>query len=299
MSRVSAAIAVAIALCLSTLSALGADPKADAPVEGPPIWRISDGDSAVWLIGSIHLLPEGVSWDRPTIDDAFAASDITYFEASIDDANDPDIARMVAALGVNPPGVVLRDQLSREGRTRLTRLARTAKISEPELDRLRPWLAYIVLETGLFQAAGATVEAGVDAILEARARAEGKEIRFLETPADQIRVLADLSPVDQLVLLERALIAFEDRPSTSDDLVEAWRSGDDAALESMIFDGSEELPAFFDALFTQRNTAWAETIATLLQENEAAVLIVGAGHLVGPAGVPRLLRQEGLVVERR
>ena len=43
---------------------------------------------------------------------------------------------------------------------------------------------------------------------------------------------------------------------------------------------------------------WVGQIADILASNEEAMAVVGAGHLIGPEGVPTLLAARGYKVER-
>ena len=70
------------------------------------------------------------------------------------------------------------------------------------------------------------------------------------------------------------------------------------ALENRINADLKASPDAYGALITQRNRRW--TAWAVKQMNEAGVVFVavGAGHLVGPEGLPSLLEQQGLKVER-
>lgn len=59
----------ALALALAALApASAADPATRAPV--PLLWKVSDADNAVYLLGSFHLLREA---DYPLAADVYAA----------------------------------------------------------------------------------------------------------------------------------------------------------------------------------------------------------------------------------
>src|SRR3569832_777584 len=49
----------------------------------PAMWEVSDADSKVWLFGSVHVLPSGLAWRTPVLDDAMKQSSLVYFEADI------------------------------------------------------------------------------------------------------------------------------------------------------------------------------------------------------------------------
>lgn len=296
--RVVRAQALLAAFCAS-LGLAGAAASPVAEPSAPSLWRVADADSEVWILGSVHMLPPDEPWRNAAIDAAYAAAEIVYFEVSTDAVDAEAVQRLVLAEGVNPPGVSLAADLSDAGQARLADVAARIGRRVEELDLFQPWLAYLLVEAGLFARDGAAPQFGVDVVLQNEARRDGKSIRFFETVADQVDLLSGLPPATQIALLERTLEAHDETPEVASALMQAWRGGDDAALAALVFEAEAEFPLFFDAMFHRRNRAWADEIDTLLQGSGTAFIVVGAGHLVGRENVIELLAAEGYSVERR
>jgi uncharacterized protein YbaP (TraB family) len=53
-------------------------------------------------------------------------------------------------------------------------------------------------------------------------------------------------------------------------------------------------PELYDTIVVNRNRLWVDTIDELLKQGEDYLVVVGALHLVGEDGVPRLLQQRGV-----
>ena len=122
--------------------------------------------------------------------------------------------------------------------------------------------------------------------------------RAFETPSDQISVLAEATTVDQVASLDETLKDIVERPDMYQRVVDEWMAGDLAGLEADALAPLRRVsPALYDRLITQRNQRWAKVIAAALSHKGSSVVVVGAGHLVGPGGVPALLRAAGLKVE--
>jgi uncharacterized protein YbaP (TraB family) len=51
-------------------------------------------------------------------------------------------------------------------------------------------------------------------------------------------------------------------------------------------------------LLTDRNRAWADSLARRLETPGTALFAAGVGHFVGPASLLELLRQRGIKVKR-
>jgi hypothetical protein len=56
-------------------------------------------------------------------------------------------------------------------------------------------------------------------------------------------------------------------------------------------------PTLFDRLLGSRNRAWAKVLTERMRHGGQIVVVVGVGHMLGPGGLPALLRADGLDVE--
>ena len=81
-------------------------------------------------------------------------------------------------------------------------------------------------------------------------------------------------------------------------VLEEWLAGDQAALSKDALDPlAKTSPDMYRRLVTDRNRRWAARLSERLQGDGVIVAVVGAGHLIGPGGVPALLRDRGFSVE--
>lgn len=259
----------------------------------PAVWTIRDADSTIVLFGSVHLLPAGLDWRPATLDAALAEADDLWFETLTDDAASGLAARR---LGVLPAGDSLMTRLTPQGRARLQRQGERLGLSPAAVDHLRPWLADLTLSVAALLQDGAFADAGVERTLETAAPAATR--RYFETPAEQIEFLAGAPEVDQLASLEETLRQLEEDPELFSRLVRAWLAGDQAAIEALGVAPIRTLsPVLYERLLAGRNRRWAEIILARLAGSGTTVMVVGAGHLTGPDGVPALLRARGVAVE--
>ncbi len=259
----------------------------------PAVWTIRDADSTIVLFGSVHLLPGGLDWRPAALDAALADADDLWFETLTDDAASGLAARR---LGVLPAGESLLARLTPQGRARLQRQGERLGLSPAAVDHLRPWLADLTLSVAALLQDGAVADAGVERTLETAAPAATR--RYFETPAEQIDFLAGAPEADQLASLEETLRQLEEDPELFTRLVRAWLAGDQAAIEALGVAPIRTLsPVLYERLLAGRNRRWTETILERLAGSGTTVMVVGAGHLAGPDGVPALLRARGVAVE--
>jgi uncharacterized protein YbaP (TraB family) len=280
-----------IVLALALLS-LGAR----AAAAEPAVWVVKSPSATVVLFGSVHLLPPALKWEPESLRRALAAADDVWFEIPIDDASNLAAGEAALAAGMQPLGQTLSAQLTARDQQRLARAAEQCGLPVEGLDKLKPWLADVTLSVASYRLAGAVVEDGVERELSAEIPASVQR-RAFETPAEQIGYLAAAPVPDQVASLRETLDELAEGPDSYRRLVRAWMAGDAKALRREALKPMMTLaPGVYKSLVVDRNHRWIDAIARRLQGSGEAVVVVGVGHLVGPDGVPALLRARGYQV---
>jgi len=268
---------------------------ASAAHAAPAMWRVSDGDSQVYLFGTLHALKPSQAWRTPLYDAVLARAGTVWFEADMQ-SGDPDTIRLL----VQRYGLDADRPLSRKlAPSDLGALARQTDLSQ--VDHLRPWAAALMLSMRPVLAKGASVEKGADMTITRAARAESKRIRAFETLEDQARMFAGLPEASEVryladVVRERSRGPRLRLPFKPQGLEDAWLAG--TLGPSQIEQMRAENPALYEAFLKRRNEAWVETLTTELAGSGVELVNVGALHMVGPDGLPALLAARGFRVER-
>ncbi len=263
------------------------------------LWAVRAEGATVWLVGSIHYGSAAMYPLPAAMRRAFAAATTLAVEADITNADIGGLRELLDTRGRYPPGERLQDHLSPATRERLDAAVDKVGVYRGLIERQRPWLAAMVLETAAARREGFREEAGVDRYF--LNRRGSRELVQLESLRWQVEMLAGLPEPAQLRLLEQALDSVEQAETLYPELVRAWRGGDSAAIErlslgSLRRDGGGE--TLYAALFAQRNAAMADGVVALLEQPGEAFMVVGAAHLVGADGVVERLRRRGYVVEQ-
>jgi uncharacterized protein YbaP (TraB family) len=263
----------------------------------PPLWVAHGRHATLYLFGSVHILPRDVDWAPAALTSAIAKADEIWFELPIDEATDLEAARLVAQRGIAPAGDDLFSHLSEAQATRLTATCQALAVSCASLARMRPWLADLTLSLAMDAKAGAVSDQGVEQKLQALAPPSARRMAF-ETAGLQIGLLADTPLGDQLASLNESLTDYQDDPDSYRRMIDEWMTGDLAGLRrDALTPLADAAPGFYRRLITERNQRWAGILAKRLEGRGVGVVVVGAGHLIGPAGVPALLRARGFRVE--
>lgn len=261
----------------------------------PAMWRVSDGDSQLYLFGTLHALKPSQAWRTPLYDAVLARAGTVWFEADMQ-AGDPDTIRLlVQRYGVDPDRPLSRKLAPSD----LGALARQTDLAR--VDHLRPWAAALMLSMQPALAKGASVEKGADMTITRAARAESKRIRTFETLEDQARMFASLPEASEVryltnVVRERSRGPRLRLPFQPASLEAAWLAG--TLGPGQIEEMRAENPALYDAFLKRRNEAWAEKLEAEMTGAGVELVNVGALHMVGVDGLPALLAARGFKVER-
>jgi len=272
-------------------------PIAGAASAQPAVWTVHGPHATLVLFGSIHLLPAGLDWEPPNLTSAIAHADEIWFELPVDAATDSEAQTLAAERGTLPKGDTLFSHLTQDEAARLRKACASLGVPPALLGPMRPWLAEMALSIAQDMRSGAQASQGVERQISDQAPATARR-RAFETVAQQVSFLADARDADQVSSLDETLSEIADDPGLFDRLLKAWMAGDQAALSKEVLDPmSRTSPDMYRRLITDRNQRWAATLSERLKGDGVIVVVVGAGHLLGPGGVPALLRARGYAVE--
>jgi hypothetical protein len=264
----------------------------------PLLWSVKQGDTTIYLFGTVHLLPSDTDWMSSKLDDALNRSKRLSIELVDDDPVTMQLLVMKYGLDPSHP---LSQKLHAADREKLKLAAVEAKLpnGEQTLEPMRPWLASLVLTVAPLMQAGMDPSQGVDKQLKARMIKAGKPVDGLETSEQQLRILAGMPESLQLDMLRETFHEIEEGPKKLRELIDAWKNGDTqviAKLESIEL--QQESPELYKQLIVDRNKAWAQIIAKRLRDpaGGASIVAVGAGHLAGPDSLQKQLEGMGFTV---
>lgn len=283
-------------LAIALIAAIGACPA----VAAPALFRVSDADSSIWLFGSVHLLERGREWRTAQLDDLLTTAEHVYFEIPISAETFATTTRLTMSKGYLTDGRTLDDLLSAESLTRLKSMLAGYGLPYRTVHKMQPWLVEMTLSQFALTSGEADTPdlvAGVEMTLSAEVEAARE--RGLETVEYQLSLFIDRPEAEQVASLESTIAALGESSFSLSGLLDAWYAGNleplQAEMEAGL--GAPGTP-YYDRFISQRNRNWAEEADRLLRDNDESLLVVGAGHLAGPVGLPTLLEQRGYTIER-
>ncbi len=311
LTRLRAALKGAVALALISPVALQAQPSpapaqtpagpaASTPsqslVARPALWRVSDADTTIHILGTVHILRPGTTFLTGHVERAFNAADTLVLEM-----RQPDAAVMqqrVAALGVATDGKTVRSRMNDAQRGNYERALTALGIPSQAFDPLEPWMPAMVLAMMPYQRLGYDPAAGVEMVLTRAARERGKTLAELETFDQQLGFFDEMPMEAQLNFLDEVSKHAVEAGDRLTPLVTAWANADPDRLGELMNEGMTD-PKVREILLTNRNSAWTTWLRDKLALRGGNYFVaVGAGHLAGPDSVITMLQAQGLTVER-
>ncbi|WP_317204735.1 TraB/GumN family protein [Janthinobacterium sp.] len=267
------------------------------------LFRVEHAGHTLYLFGTIHV---GAADFYPLEARVTAAlRRATTLALEIDpDADPAAAAQALRRYGMYTAGGPAAAEIAPSFRPRLERLLKQYAIAPAAVAPMKPWLLASVLAVSEFSAQGYRPELAVDAYLARQARARGIAVLELESMAGQMALFDRMSLAEQARFLEDGISAIEDKEQANQAraIAQAWRGADAAAFEGLAREAAadQSFAGRFvqKVLLDERNPGLAEGIAALLARDKDSMAAIGVLHLVGARGVPALLRERGLRVER-
>ena len=292
-------------LFLTGCSALG-----DGSPKKHLFWKVSDSNSTVYLLGSLHFADSTFYPLDSVIENAFERSEELAVE--IDISND-SIVRLIAEMGEKygklPDSLSLDRILPDSISYRLDSLCLSWTLPLGTFNRFKPWAAAMSIEAVGIMRMGYEDQLGIDRHFLARAHEAGKRVSSIETVEGQVYALAGIGASDSLGLFYLSTllreIAYQD--SAVRGLMRTWKAGNDSLFRTfMNLDTLQLTPSdsllkkqINELVYYSRNRSMAETVSQYLAEDRKVFVVVGAMHLAGNhENVIDILRAKGFTAEQ-
>lgn len=241
----------------------------------------------------MHLLRASESKLPAAFDKAYADSAALVMEIDMDDLNPAEAQGMMLEKGIYTGDETLSEAIGKERFAKLDKQAGDMGIPSEALERFQPWMAAMTLAELQLAKLGFDPESGVEKQITAHAVSDHKEITGFETLGEQLGLLANLSPSDQIKFLDLTLEEMGEMQGETDSLVAAWRAGNAAKLANILSEEYGVAPGLYTTLVSDRNRRWIPQIERLLKSDKNYMVVVGTLHIVGKNGLLDLLKSEG------
>lgn len=278
-------------------------------------WEINGADSngklsTIYVLGTIHVGDERLYPISQDIANAYGKADRIYGEISTEDwkmvvnktAKRMEESMAEAKAIENERGFSWFETLSPEQQKYLEENINKAVLDSQKSNM--PWVINSVVSETATVGAGLNANYAYDTHFIAISNNLGIEMIGLDEIDVQIDIMSYGDIDFQTKLLTDTLDELiQDKNAVINEtitLYETYLTGDAEKLAACLFDEMEEeikenpgMEGYYNALFVDRNTNWAETFSQLLYEGGVTFVFAGSGHFVGKDSVFEIMKEKG------
>lgn len=287
---------------------------------GPGMWRVSRGDHALWVLGTLSPLPRNIQWDSNAVEKVISQSQEVLASPSVSLKADAGffgtLALIPSALKArrNPNGVTLAELVPAREYARWQVLKSKYIGRNAGIEQWRPVFAALELYDAAIRKSGMTPSGLVAPLVAKAAKRYGVKITEPKVTITIDRPKAALkefsaSSLDDMGCFSKTLARIEGDLGTMVERANAWAIGDLDRLRELPF-GNQF--AACSAAFTQAGLArkhgmddlaqrlehtWMAAAESALQRNRVTFATLPIAELLKPDGYLAKLAAQGYLVE--
>jgi uncharacterized protein YbaP (TraB family) len=280
---------------------------------GPRLWKVSNGEHVLWMLGTLSHVPRGMKWRSKEVDGVLDQSQELLLNA-------PEVAASIGPISAihlyfqwrhlqkNPAHSMLKAWLPAALYARFEALKARFDPGDSEIEQLRPTFAALRLYQHAIAAAGLTQ--GDEVQQTVVSQAEHRHLRIqrsavrVDDPSAIFRQVAALSPTVEVACLQTTVERLESDLPTMQRRAAAWAVGDVALLRTLPYPNQREacISALssvpnIKALVDHASQAWLAEAEFALEHNRVSIAMRPIYDLLAPDGSLAQLRAAGYRVE--
>lgn len=296
-------VIVILLVCLFSLTAC--QKEAEVTVS-PLFYKVSDENSYVYVLGSIHVGRMNIYPLPKEVMSAYGECDTVMFEIDFQTTSDFDyeIPRDKTEALVGAGTVERAVETVKE---EYPSMKRTAQKAYPSVDMNN------IEQTGFFTLQGLLTlcantksallaDCGIDRAFLGYALRDKKSIMGAESAEEQYRLTYNDLPSEAYSEILNEAIVVEEAAKQVNALYEMWCSGDAAAIERAELEplrqaGEDTWQHMLYESFLIRNQHMTDKVIQQLENDETTFVVFGVAHIVGEEGIINQLQELGYTVE--
>jgi hypothetical protein len=287
-------------------------------VPGPGLWKVSNGEHVLWVLGTLSPLPKRMEWEARGVEKVVSRAQEVMLAPSAEINADVGffgglaLAPRLIGARRNPDGGRLEDIVPPPDYARWTVLKRRYLGRDGGIEKWRPMFAATKLYQEAVEDVGLRIDGVVSPVVEKLARRHGA---ILSKPSVEIMIgdpkqaLAELrgARIDDLECFGRTLDRVENDLGTLRARANAWAVGDIEGLRALPFTESTACRDAFRSIQAVRQRAgdikermdaeWLGEAERALSGNRVTLALLPMRELLSDDGLASVLEARGYVVE--
>lgn len=277
----------------------------------PPLWKVTDTGSGntIYLLGTIHVLPKGVSEYPSALMDIYNNCDSIAVEYNVT-ALATDAGAQIEYLNsmVYNDGSTIKDHISEESYNKAKKYFSSIGVYSEMLDQYTAGYWLNQLSTLMLFRLENMELSGTDTYFISKAQRDGKKVMNIEELSMQTEALnaytdeyADYNISEMIDSMDD----IEDYAESYGELYNMWAKGSgdisldmDVDLDELPDDLIDDHEAYVKVVLDDRNQYMAQKASEYIREGKNCLFMVGAAHYSGDNGVDDILEDMGYTVEK-
>lgn len=265
------------------------------------VWKVSKGGDHIFIAGTVHILPPSEFPLPVEFDKAYKQSDSIVLETKLPDASDTAFQMKMMQQMAYGNGQTISDFISAKTQQKLSQHISALGVDLAMFEHFKP--GFLVTMLALLEAQKAQLSGeGVDIFYSKQAKADKKNIAYLESADFQVNMIANMGIGNEDRFIKSNLEQMKDFKTMFLALLKAWRAGDETQLNKLAIEPMLDDPKTIKTLLTDRNKNWLPHIERMFAGNgkssDKEFVLVGVAHLAGDKSVLALLKAKGYRVEK-
>lgn len=280
---------------------------------GPRLWRVSNGEHVVWLLGTLDPLPKQMVWRSRELESVLGeVKQVLPSQPDVDlDAGPITLVRTwftwrkVKKL---PGNETLKDYLPAPLYARWSTLKARYQVRDNDIERQQPILAVLNLYRRAMEVSNLGRGTGIEKSVLKLARKHNVRINQtalkVQDPRGLVTELGDIPRAAQLACFEAVVAKLERDVDVLKAQANAWALGDVATLRALPYPREiEECQSTLESsgdmkhLIAETNRGWNSSVDSALLKGPATLAIRPIYELLKPDGTLATLAAKGYRVE--
>lgn len=279
---------------------------------GPRLWKVSNGEHVLWILGTLQPLPKRMTWQSKEVESVLAESQellgSVSVRAKINLFNALPLYFQIRKIARLKDQQTLHDVLPDDLYQRFTALKARFAVDDDSLDKLRPLAAAGRLYQRALDASDLTAGGSVaDTVVKLAKRHDVKvhDMTFrIDDPRGALKQLENLPHAAELACVDALFTSLESDLDAMRARAAAWAKGDVSALRQLpLPDGRASC---WEALLSvpqvkaasaQAQANWMSAAEAALHDNRSTLAMSPIYDLLGEKGALARLRAVGYRIE--
>lgn len=279
----------------------------DAEQKGPALWHLKKGESEIWILGTVGLMPKDLAWNKARLEQVVDGANQVLLPpqatTGVLDAFEMSWFLMThwGSLSM-PDGKKLEPSLQPDLRARFVKARETLEQKSDRYEDRKPLVAGFMLRKDYIKKAKMAQQIPEEAI-EKIAHAKHVKVRRVADydAMPLVKEMLKLGPDEGLLCFESALTDYETLNTHAVPAADAWAVGNIAGIKAHyaapVLESCVRQSHKYGELDRRAVGDMLKAVHEALSKPGKTIMVIDVGWLFRSSGVAEQLKAEGVTIE--